>query len=583
MEGQPRRQWGLTASISEAMPTKADLEVHAKLIDELKHQNNFESPEATERRFEVLNRFQKATEEFVRTVGKAKGLSQSLIENAGGKIFTFGSYRLGVYGPGSDIDTLVVAPKHVDMHDFFKYFPPILERMSSPGDIEELTPVPDAHVPILKIEYAGISIDLIFVSLALSAIPLDLTLKDKGLLRGLDDTGMRSVNGTRVTDEVLDEVPQPKTFRIATRAIKLWAQRRGIYGNVFGFPGGIAWALLVARVCQLYPMACGGTVALKFFNIIAEWPWPRPIMLKAIEEGPFGLKVWNPQVYRGDNLHLMPIITPAFPSMCATHNITHSTKNVIVRELQRGKTLANEILAGKKSWKDLFDRHTFFTSDYKYYLSVVSASRTREAQNIWSGYVQSRIRLLIKGIDESDAGVECAHPFNKGIDRVHRCTTEEEHERVLSGSLEFKVADDYSEVNGEESDDKPAADKENKADKAVTKGEESNGHGAHTIYTTTHYIGIKLAEGRPPIWAKTLDISFPVQEFRRVVTSWTSYDADLNSMRVVHTRNYDLPADLFEPGETRPARTKKSKTHRSVKRSFAESGLDVRESQIYST
>lgn len=51
-------------------------------------------------RVEVLNRFQKVAEEFVRVVGKAKSLSQSVIDNAGGKIFTFGSYRLGVYGPG---------------------------------------------------------------------------------------------------------------------------------------------------------------------------------------------------------------------------------------------------------------------------------------------------------------------------------------------------------------------------------------------------------------------------------------------------------------------------------------------------
>jgi poly(A) polymerase len=127
---------------------------------------------------------------------------------------------------GSDIDTLVAAPRHVTLNDFFTHFPPTLQRMSKPGDIEELTPVPDAHVPIIKIEYSGISIDLIFVALPQASIDDSLELTEKHILRGLDDTSMRSVNGTRVTDEILQEIPQPKTFRHATRAIKLWAQRK---------------------------------------------------------------------------------------------------------------------------------------------------------------------------------------------------------------------------------------------------------------------------------------------------------------------------------------------------------------------
>lgn len=36
----------------------------------------------------------------MRQVSKKKGLSQAAVETAGGKIFTYGSYRLGVYGPG---------------------------------------------------------------------------------------------------------------------------------------------------------------------------------------------------------------------------------------------------------------------------------------------------------------------------------------------------------------------------------------------------------------------------------------------------------------------------------------------------
>jgi poly(A) polymerase Pap1 len=38
--------------------------------------------------------------EFIKLVSRKKGLSPAAVEASGGKIFTYGSYRLGVYGPG---------------------------------------------------------------------------------------------------------------------------------------------------------------------------------------------------------------------------------------------------------------------------------------------------------------------------------------------------------------------------------------------------------------------------------------------------------------------------------------------------
>lgn len=170
---------------------------------------------------------QKVAEEFIRRVGKKKGLPQSTIDNAGGKIFTFGSYALGVYGPSSDIDTLCVAPKHVDMDDFFDFFPATFRDMSKASEISEFVPVRESYVPIIKLEYCGVSIDLLFASLpTVSSVPNNMDLLDKTVLRGLDDSAMRSVNGTRVCRELLDSVPQVKSFRHALRAVKLWSNRK---------------------------------------------------------------------------------------------------------------------------------------------------------------------------------------------------------------------------------------------------------------------------------------------------------------------------------------------------------------------
>ncbi|EAW07294.1 polynucleotide adenylyltransferase [Aspergillus clavatus NRRL 1] len=556
MSTPPVRQWGVTPPISTALPTSDELAANDDLISELKTQNNFESPAETERRKQVLQLLQRVALEFVKVVSRKKGLSPAAVEAAGGKIFTYGSYRLGVYGPGSDIDTLVVGPKHVLIDDFFSDFPPVLEKMAPPGAIEKMTPVPDAFVPIIKMELSGISIDLIFARLIVSSVPLNLDLKNNDYLRGLDEKEVRSLNGTRVTDEILELVPQQKTFRLALRAIKLWAQRRAIYSNIVGFPGGVAWAMLVARVCQLYPQATGSVIVGKFFRIMNKWAWPQPVLLKPIEDGPLQIKVWNPKIYHGDRFHLMPIITPAYPSMCATHNVSMSTKAVILRELQRGGDIVDKIFLKQMTWNDLFARHSFFTQDYKYYLSITASSKTKEAESVWSGLVESKIRHLVGALDRKNT-IAVAHPFPKGFERVHLVSSEEEAEAVKNGSTKYQDKGTKTETTDETNDIAHQAAAQNGVENAEVEpvGQKENGD-SRTIYTTTYYIGLELKPLEPGA-SRSLDISTDAQIFKSTCTSWAGYQPGINDLAITHVRNFDLPDDVFQPGETRPTRPKK--------------------------
>ncbi|OAX84195.1 hypothetical protein ACJ72_01427 [Emergomyces africanus] len=556
MAAAPVRQWGVTPPISVSFPTPEEIAANENLTTELKQQNNFEAPAETERRKQTLQLIQRVTVEFVKIVGRRKGLSQAAIDAAGGKIFTYGSYRLGVYGPGSDIDTLVVGPKHVSFEDFFSDFPPILEKMAPKGAIEKLTPVPDAFVPIIKIELSGISIDLIYARLLVHSVPLNLDLKNKDLLRGLDEKEIRCVNGTRVTDEILELVPQQKTFRLALRAIKLWAQRRAIYSNIVGFPGGVAWAMLVARVCQLYPQATGSVIVGKFFRIMNQWNWPQPVLLKPIEEGPLQMKVWNPKIYHGDKYHLMPIITPAYPSMCATHNVSLSTKAVLLRELKRGGDIVDKIFLGQLTWSDLFTRHTFFSQDYKYYLSITSASRSKDAQSVWSGLVESKLRHLVGALDRKSS-IAVAHPFPKGFERIHICKGEKEITEVMSGSTQYQAKGTKTETTDETNDPQHTAATQNGGNTIhIPETDQSKGDNGCTLYTTTYYIGLELKPLVPGA-ARSLDISADTHIFKSTCTSWPQYQPGINDLNITHVRNYDLPEDVFQPGEVRPSRPKK--------------------------
>lgn len=228
------------------------------------------------------------------------------------------------------------------------------------------------------------------------------------------------------------------------------------------------------------------------------------------------------QIYKHDSFHLMPIITPAYPSMCATHNIMKSTKEIIQRELKRGGNVTDQIMMGKSQWKDLFVKHTFFTEGYKYYLSIISASTTREARNIWSGLVESKIRLLVVGL-EGHESVALAHPFNKGFERVHECHGDEEVEKAKNGSLQYLVKEDPTT-----SDKADGNTEEQNGEDAEKKDDESK---RTIIYTTTHYIGLELREG-----AKSLDLSYQVDDLKYRCTSWDKYNDSLNALNIVHTR-----------------------------------------------
>ncbi len=191
----------------------------------------------------------------------------------------------------------------------------------------------------------------------------------------------------------------------------------------------------------------------------------------------------------------MPIITPAYPSMCATFNITKSSMTVIKRELQRGLEITEQVMVGKQPWSDLFIKHTFFTNDYKYYISVVSASKTKEAHNVWSGYIESKVRMLVQKL-EQHPHIALAQAFKKGFSRHHLCKNDQEIEQVVQeGSLEFVAPENASaksDSNAGMDDVKDAADGE------AAEGDDKTAESQTTpmdVFTTTHYIGLELEEG----------------------------------------------------------------------------------------
>ena len=134
-------------------------------------------------------------------------------------------------------------------------------------------------------EFMDIDIDLLFARISAPQIGDDFkSLKDDSILKNWDEASILSLNGTRVTDLILELVPNKENFRITLRWIKLWAKNRGIYSNVLGYLGGVAWAILVANICRMYPKLLPNKLLYHFFKVYTKWNWnaDNPICIKEI-------------------------------------------------------------------------------------------------------------------------------------------------------------------------------------------------------------------------------------------------------------------------------------------------------------
>ena len=74
------------------------------------------------------------------------------------------------------------------------------------------------------------------------------------------------MNG-RMLEILKEDKINMESFQETLRCIKLWASNKGIYKNVLGYLGGVNWAILVIKICQMYPNYAPNRLLERFFMI----------------------------------------------------------------------------------------------------------------------------------------------------------------------------------------------------------------------------------------------------------------------------------------------------------------------------
>ncbi|KAG7391109.1 hypothetical protein PHYPSEUDO_005876 [Phytophthora pseudosyringae] len=425
-------------------------------------------PKARMHKLEVLKEISDLLTKWVKMVGRERELSEEHIALTKGSLFLAGSYRLGLDDPNSDIDAVCVAPWHVTHDDFFGSFCHLLEQ--TPG-VTHLAPVPNAYVPLISLSFLGVRMDLLFARLPVSSVEPNQNIDSDHMLVGVHESSMKALNAPRVSSMLLCLVPKRREYRIVLRAVRAWARRRGIYSAKLGYLGGISWAILVAFVCQMYPNAEPAKIFVRFFQVLSEWQWPQPVMLNMVYDAGLGFDMWDPRQSVFDRSHIMPIITPAYPHMNSSVQVSQSTFSVIYEELWRARYLAeiavgiskpfstaapspesseadlkaavvcmatsvpsfdqplNAIQSGQGgiqtvdeagAWDKVFQPSNFFIR-YSSYMVFNFQADSESAMHKWGKFVQSRLRKLVDNLHHISP-VSRVHAFPRYF--PHTCDAE---------------------------------------------------------------------------------------------------------------------------------------------------------------
>lgn len=368
----------LVSTLSRDGPTPAEQQLSESLKEFLALEQPLEKRDQEKNRQEVLGHLISLFQGWAEGQCVSKGIFPDTASARGhcGRVLISGSYRLGVAGPGSDIDCICVAPKHISRDDFFGSLVAVFEADKW---VSRCHPLPHVGVPIIELDIRGLAIDLLFARVDAHSVTNDFNFLDDSVLRGCEESDLRSLNGPRTTELIISLVSDMEAYKVLLRFLRGWAKQRGIYSNKAGYLGGVNYAILAAFVCQLYPRAAPAVLLFHWFRIMATWPWPKPIMLcKPYEDPELGYAVWDPTVDQRAREEAMPVLTPAYPCNSSTYSVSWSSLAVMHREFVRGYELLRDIYAkhiaapgsvAHDDWAEVCAPSEFFL-EFDHYLAI---------------------------------------------------------------------------------------------------------------------------------------------------------------------------------------------------------------------
>jgi poly(A) polymerase len=152
---------------------------------------------------------------------------------------------------------------------------------------------------------------------------------------------------------------------------------------------------------------------VRFFQVYSSWKWSNsnPVLVNKIQPNPPSLygeqrEVWSPENNPYDT---MPIITPAYPAMNSSANVSVHTREIMRQEMARAHEIVKAIIDERgKDWSKLFEPSDFFLRYSHYLCCHIIGDGDNEDSRSWIGYVESRIGRLPQALE----GLPLKHPIH---------------------------------------------------------------------------------------------------------------------------------------------------------------------------
>uniref|UniRef100_A0A914MMZ0 polynucleotide adenylyltransferase n=3 Tax=Meloidogyne TaxID=189290 RepID=A0A914MMZ0_MELIC len=174
------------------------------------------------------------------------------------------------------------------------YFLLISNVFFKPTNIYQINFI-NGRIPLIEINYRSQKMDILLAPIPFKNIPESLNLtsyENDEIINDNINTLNKSIDKMMETDDIqyiksililtgyrytyrakfhLIHYSTRENFTLLLRAVKLWAKKKHIYSNIFGYLSGSILIVMVTKICLIYPFGEINFLLQQFFQIYGAW------------------------------------------------------------------------------------------------------------------------------------------------------------------------------------------------------------------------------------------------------------------------------------------------------------------------